>query len=116
MQNQNPFEQILNKLDQIERTLIISVNAPKAKPVEPSDPNRIINLPEAAKLLRKPVGTVRSYIHSRNLPATLVGKGYLIKYRDLIEWFENLEVEKDNTSTGTATEKMQANRNRYGKD
>lgn len=116
MQIQNPFEQILNKLDQLERTIIISVNSPRAKQPEPLDPNRIINLPEAAKLLRKPVGTVRGYIHSRKLPATLVGKGYLIKYSDLIKWFENFQKEKpDPQQTYTAPEKMLENRNRFRK-
>ena len=115
MQNENPFEQILNKLDQLERTIIISVNSPKTKVAEPLDPNRIIDLPEAAKLLRKPVGTVRGYIHTRNLPATLVGKGYLIKYRELIAWFENFQTEKVKPPEITATAKMQETRSRFHK-
>jgi len=117
MQTENPFELILNKLEQIERTLIISVNAPKQKFTEPLDPNRIINLPEAAKLLRKPVGTVRSYIHSRKLPATLVGKSYLIKYRDLLEWFDSFQKanQAPSPSSGIASDKMIENRKRYRK-
>ena len=112
---QNPFEQILSKLEQIERTLIISVNASKPERAAPTDPNRMLDLPEAAKLLRKPVGTVRGYIHSRSLPATLVGKSYLIKYKELFEWFEGIQVKKENTPKGTAPVKMIASRNRFRK-
>ena len=117
MQTENPFELILNKLEQIERTLIISVDSLRQKNItEPSDPNRIINLPEAAKLLRKPVGTVRSYIHSRKLPATLVGKSYLIKYRELVEWFDSFQKSNQTTSSGIAPDKMIENRKRYRKN
>ena len=76
MQNNNPFELIFDKLDRLQTTVdIISVNAAaknKRQPEPPTDPNRIINLPEAAKILCKPVATVRNYIHSKGLPAKLV--------------------------------------------
>jgi excisionase family DNA binding protein len=113
MSGENPFEKIFEKLEQIERTLILSVNKPIPKPIE-SDPNRIIDLPEAARLLRKPVGTVRGYIHSRNLPATLVGKSYLIKYQDLVKWFEEFQQPKTKV-TNTATAKMITIRQRHTK-
>jgi excisionase family DNA binding protein len=117
MQTNNPFELILNKLEQIQSTVdIIAVNNPRQKQSEPPDPNRIIDLPEAAKILRKPVGTVRGYIHTRNLPATLVGKGYLIKYSELIKWFENFQKDNQSEAKSIAPEKMLQNRKRYRKD
>ncbi|HEY0297591.1 MAG TPA: helix-turn-helix domain-containing protein [Arachidicoccus sp.] len=114
----NPFEQILDKLDRLQTSVdIMSVNtAPKnKKQTEPPDPNRIIDLPEAAKILCKPVGTVRSYIHSRGLPARLVGKSYLIKYSELMEWFEDFNSDEPSKIDGTATEKMKALREQYRK-
>ena len=92
MQTNNPFELILNKLEQIQTTVdIISVNSRGQNLSETAVRDRIIDLPEAAKILCKPVGTVRGYIHSRSLPARLVGKSYLIKYHELIKWFENYQ-------------------------
>jgi excisionase family DNA binding protein len=75
----------------------------------------MLDLPEAARLLRKPVGTVRGYIHSRNLPATLVGKSYLIKYKELFEWFEGMKTKKGPTHNSTAPVKMMASRHRFRK-
>ena len=116
MQTNNPFELILNKLEQIQTTVdIISVNSPGQTPSTPTDPDRIIDLPEAAKILCKPVGTVRGYIHSRSLPARLVGKSYLIKYQELIKWFENYQAyETENKKTASSL--MMENRKRYRKD
>jgi hypothetical protein len=117
MQTNNPFELILNKLEQIQTTVdTISVNPPGQNFSEPTDPDRIIDLPEAAKILCKPVGTVRGYIHSRNLPAKLVGKSYLIKYLELIKWFENYQTGNETESKKTAPGKMMENRKRYRKD
>ncbi|MDQ2862502.1 MAG: helix-turn-helix domain-containing protein [Bacteroidota bacterium] len=116
MQTNNPFELILNKLEQIQTTVdIISVNSPGQNPA-PTDPDRIIDLPEAAKILCKPVGTVRGYIHSRKLPARLVGKSYLIKYQELIKWFENYQAAYETESKKSATSLMMENRKRYSKD
>lgn len=117
-QTNNPFELIIDKLERLQTTVdIISVNAAikNKKPDEPPNPNRIINLPEAAKILCKPVGTVRSYIHSKGLPAKLVGKSYLIKYSELMQWFESFDEEKPNHTESAATEKMQILRERYKK-
>ena len=51
MQTNNPFELILNKLEQIQTTVdTISVNPPGQNFSEPTDPDRIIDLPEAAKI------------------------------------------------------------------
>lgn len=114
----NPFEQILDKLDRLQTSVdIMSVNTAikNKKQTEPPDPNRIIDLPEAAKILCKPVGTVRSYIHSRGLPARLVGKSYLIKYSELMEWFEDFNSDEPVKTDGTATEKMKTLRDQYRK-
>lgn len=117
MQTSNPFELILNKLEQIQTTVdTISLRSPGQIPSESTDPNRIIDLPEAARILCKPVGTVRGYIHSRNLPGRLVGKSYLIKYQELIKWFENYQAAYEQKSKKAATDKMIENRERYRKD
>jgi excisionase family DNA binding protein len=117
MQTNNPFELILNKLEQIQTTVdIISVSSPGQTPSTTTDPDRIIDLPEAAKILCKPVGTVRGYIHSRSLPARLVGKSYLIKYQELIKWFENYQAAYETKNKKTATSLMMENRKRYRKD
>ena len=117
MQTNNPFELILNKLEQIQTTVdIISVSSPSQNLPTPTDPDRIIDLPEAAKILCKPVGTVRGYIHSRNLPARLVGKSYLIIYRELMKWFENYQAAYETQSKKTATNLMMENRKRYRKN
>jgi len=117
MQTNNPFELILNKLEQIQTTVdTLSVNSVRQNPLDPTDPNRIIDLPEAAKILCKPVGTVRAYIHSRNLPGRLVGKSYLIKYQELMKWFENYQAGNETESKKTAPGKMMENRKRYRKD
>ena len=116
MQTSNPFELILNKLEQIQTTVdTISVNSPGQNSSEPTDPNRIIDLPEAARILCKPVGTVRGYIHSRNLPGRLVGKSYLIKYQELMKWFENYQAGYGQKHPKAAVDKMIENRKRYRK-
>jgi hypothetical protein len=116
MQTNNPFELILSKLEQIQATVdALAVKASAQNLQEQPDPDRIIDLPEAARILCKPIGTVRAYIHSRNLPGKLVGKSYLIKYRELIKWFENFQTGYELKSPNTATDKMIENRNRYRK-
>ena len=117
MQYNNPFELILEKLEKFQTTVnIMSVNtAIRKKQPEVPDPNRIINLPEAAKILCKPVATVRSYIHSRGLPAKLVGKSYLIKYSQLMEWFESFSVDAPTEIVGRYTAQMNSLRTKYRK-
>lgn len=118
MQTGNPFDTIMHRLDQIQATLIVisANNPPQAKKPELPDPDRILNLPEAAKILRKPVATVRNYIHTRRLPATLVGKSYLIKHGDLMRWFEQVQEENRSETISDATARMLENRRRYRKD
>lgn len=117
-QTSNPFELIIDKLERLQTTVdIMSVNAAvkNKQPSVPPDPNRIINLPEAAKILCKPVGTVRSYIHSKGLPAKLVGKSYLIRYSELMQWFETFDCDTLINTEATATKKMRALREQYRK-
>lgn len=92
MQTSNPFDLILDKLNQLETTIHdLSVSQQEVRSIPESDPNRLLNLTEAAELVRKPVGTVRHYIHSRDLPATKIGKSYLIKYAELLRWLEGFQ-------------------------
>lgn len=85
MQTNNPFELIISRLDELQSTVNnISARAQKETSKPPVDPERLLDLTEAAQIVRKPVGTVRHYIHHRNLPATKIGKSYLIKLNELL--------------------------------
>ena len=95
MQTSNPFELIISRLDQLQVTVnSLADTNHKQVPPEIFNPERLLDLPEAAQILRKPVGTVRHYIHSRNLPAMKVGKSYLIKLQALQDWVNEF-VKKD---------------------
>ena len=112
MQTTNPFEIILSRPDQLQFSIdTITVRTPESlKPA--TDSERLLDLVEAAQIVRKPVGTVRHYIHHRNLPATKIGKSFLIKYSELIRWVE--EFKKTNTQEDPLT-RMRENRKRYGR-
>jgi excisionase family DNA binding protein len=113
MQTTNPFEIILSRLDQLQfsiDTITVRTNKESLKPA--TDSERLLDLIEAAQIVRKPVGTVRHYIHHRNLPATKIGKSFLIKYSELIRWVE--EFKKTNTQEDPLT-RMRENRKRYGR-
>jgi excisionase family DNA binding protein len=113
MQTSNPFELILSRLDQLQLTVnTLADTSQKPATKEHFNPERLLDLTEAAQTLRKPVGTVRYYIHNRNLPAMKVGKSYLIKLHALLEWvneFNKKESPKD------AANPMMMIRNRYRK-
>lgn len=89
MQTTNPFELIISRLDELQSTVnTISDRAQKETAKQTADPGRLLDLTEAAQIVRKPVGTVRHYIHHRNLPATKIGKSYLIKLHELLSWVD----------------------------
>jgi hypothetical protein len=73
MQTANPFEVILSRLDDLQSS-INSMSAREAKQNTKTDPERLPDLTESAQIVRKPVGTVKHYIHHRSLPATKIGK------------------------------------------
>jgi len=109
----NPFDLILTRLDQLQTTINdLSEHQQESHSTSESDPERLLNLTEAAELLRKPVGTVRHYIHTRDLPATKIGKSYLIKYGELLNWIDGFQDKKESTQPLSA---MLANRKRYRK-
>ena len=114
MQTSNPFELILSRLDQLQLTVnTLADTSQKPTTTESFNPERLLDLTEAAEIVRKPVGTVRHYIHHRNLPAMKVGKSYLIKLEALLEWvneFNKKEPLKD------APDPMLVNRKRYRKN
>ncbi len=113
MQTNNPFELILSRLDQLQSTVnSLADNNQKPTGTDIFNPERLLDLTEAAQIVRKPVGTVRHYIHHRNLPAMKVGKSYLIKLQALLDWvneFNKKEPVKD------ASDPMLENRKRYRK-
>ncbi len=114
MQTTNPFELIISRLDQLQMSLdIISVRTNKESTKPTPDPERLLDLTEAAQIVRKPVGTVRHYIHHRGLPAIKVGKSYLIKKNELLNWVDDFN--KKTQTNETVTNAMLENRIRYRK-
>ena len=112
MHSSNPFELIISRLDQLQSTVNTLADNKKPASGEIFNPDRLLDLTEAAQIVRKPVGTVRHYIHHRNLPAMKVGKSYLIKLQALLEWvneFNHKEPPKDIPNP------MLENRKRYRK-
>jgi excisionase family DNA binding protein len=113
MQTTNPFEIILSRLDELQ----LSINSISAKATKestkPTDPERLLDLTEAAQIVRKPVGTVRHYIHHRSLPATKIGKSYLIKLSELLSWVD--EFNKKPETEDLASNRMFEIRKRYRK-
>jgi excisionase family DNA binding protein len=116
MPTENPFDVILLKLDHLQSTVndLTTKVATKNDTKEIIDPNRLVDLPEAAKLVKKPVGTVRHYIHHRNLPAKRIGKSFIIKYSDLMAWIDTFNEDGQETAID-ATKGMLQNRKRYNK-
>jgi excisionase family DNA binding protein len=113
MQTNNPFDLILSKLDQLQ-TVVNGLAENSIKPTSPtlSSPERLLDLAEAAQIVRRPIGTVRYYIHHRDLPATKIGKGYLVKLGELLAWVE--EFNKKGKVIGPV-DRMQEQRKRYRK-
>lgn len=115
MQNTNPFDLILSRLDQLQSTMnVLSSTAQKQTFTVPApDKNRLLDLAEAAEVVRKPIGTIRHYIHHRNLPAIKIGKSYLIKLDELLVWVNGFQDKKEPEET--SMDKMMASRKRYAK-
>jgi excisionase family DNA binding protein len=89
------------------------MSAREAKQSTKTDPERLLDLTEAAQIVRKPVGTVRHYIHHRSLPATKIGKSYLIKLNELLSWVD--EFNKKPEAKKSVVDMMLENRKRYKK-
>ena len=113
MQTNNPFDLILSRLDQLQ-TIVNELAENTLKPASPplSSPERLLDLAEAAQIVRRPIGTVRYYIHNRNLPATKIGKGYLVKLGELLSWVE--EFNKSTKVVGPV-DRMREHRKRFKK-
>ena len=113
MQTNNPFDLILSKLDQLQ-TVVNGLAENTAKPASSTipSPDKLLDLTEAAQGVRRPVGTVRYYIHHRGLPATKIGKGYLVKMGELMAWVEAFNKTKGNSGP---IDRMRKNRDRYKK-
>ncbi|RYE18491.1 MAG: DNA-binding protein [Sphingobacteriaceae bacterium] len=116
MLSENPFEVILSKLEHLQSTInelatkIVLGEVPKPE----VEPDRIIDLIEAARLIKKPVATARYYIHHRGLPAKKVGKSFIIRYSDLFTWLETFNEEGQDIKN-VAIEQMMQNRKKFAK-
>lgn len=115
----NPFDQINEKLDQIQKCMIAWFSKQESPTKPQSDrtySEDFLTLPEVAAILKKPIGTIRRYVHFRGLPAKRLGKPYLIKKQDLAAWLENWQREKPHATTKKAGyTQMLEHRQRYSK-
>lgn len=92
MQVDNPFDLIISRLDQLQSAVNLLTDQSQKAPGHGNEgPERLLDLAEAAQIVRKPIGTVRYYIHHRNLPAIKVGKSYLVKFGELLKWVDNFD-------------------------
>ncbi len=97
----NPFDLIISKIDVLQACVNgLRENNKKPIVIQPEDPDRLLNLVEAANVLRKPVGTVRYYIHHKSLPAIKVGKGYVVKHSALMAWVNEFQVGPNENPAG----------------
>ena len=113
MQTSNPFELIISRLDQLQLTVnTLADTSQKPASTDVFNPERLLDLTEAAQIVRKPVGTVRYYIHNRNLPTMKVGKSYLIKLHALLEWVNEFNKKEP---VNDDSDPMLVNRKRYRK-
>lgn len=88
MSTPNPFDVIIEKLEKLQTSVDDVITKQLA---EKDEPERIysedfLTLPDLAAILKKPVGTVRGYVHSKGLPAKKMGKAYLIKRLEFNKW------------------------------
>lgn len=114
MQTTNPFDLILSRLELLQSTVnVLSQNAQKPPTAVTTDQGRLLDLAEAAEVVRKPIGTVRHYIHHRNLPAIKIGKSFLIKLDELLVWVDKFKDMEEPKLHSLAP--LMANRKKYGK-
>lgn len=109
MQTNNPFDVVLNKLEQLQTTVnLISVKAAmKRKQPEARDRNRILSSPKLQK----------SYVNqSEGHEVTSIPNGYprsdwqklTGKVQRVMQWFEAFSSDSSTKIEGTASGKMQA--------
>lgn len=114
----NPFEVIIDKLDKLQST-VNDYALVKQKEETPSlnQENDFLNLPEIAVILKKPVGTVRGYVHSKGLPAKKMGKGYLINKLEFNKWLAQWLAEnpKEEIVPSAGYNQMLEHRRKYGR-
>ncbi len=114
----NPFEQINERLDQIQKSLIawFSKQESNKNQQERTYSADFLTLPEVAIILKKPIGTVRGYIHSRGLPARRLGKPYLVRKDDFTEWLSEWQAAETQTALPTdGYSRMLEHRKKYSK-
>jgi excisionase family DNA binding protein len=84
---ENPFELILQRLDQIE-LLIKDLNNSK------KEENKLLNIKEVAELLKVTVPTIYGYTHKNSIPYMKKGKKIYFYKNEIDEW---LREGKNNT-------------------
>ncbi|OJU22807.1 MAG: hypothetical protein BGN92_02805 [Sphingobacteriales bacterium 41-5] len=115
---QNPFEVILDKIDKLQSTVNdYALANQKAEKTPRNQENGFLTLPEIAIILKKPLGTVRGYVHSKGLPAKKMGKGYLINKLEFNKWLARWQAEnpQDEIIPSAGYTQMLDHRRKYGR-
>lgn len=90
MQVNNPFEDIVNRLDRIETqySRIEKLLAERKQEPPPAQLKRPLTISEAAEIVRMTKGSIYGLVHKRQIPFFKRGKSVLFYYDDLIKWIE----------------------------
>lgn len=89
----NPFDIIMDKLDKLQTTINDYVTVQQKEEKQPNTENDFLTLPDIAIILKKPIGTIRGYVHTKGLPARKMGKGYLINKLEFNKWLARWQAE-----------------------
>ncbi|NLI41356.1 MAG: helix-turn-helix domain-containing protein [Caldisericales bacterium] len=83
----NPFEEIEARLSSIEILLLDLKN--NLKMVEPTDPEKLLTIQEAAEFLRLTVPTMYGKVSKGELPVMKRGKRLYFSRTELLEYLKN---------------------------
>ncbi|MCX6306889.1 MAG: helix-turn-helix domain-containing protein [Bacteroidetes bacterium] len=99
----NPFEEILSRLDRIER---IMLNHETRQPVTITpDPEKYLTIAQASDLLNLKIGTLYQLVHKGQLPNYKRGKHLSFKENELRQW---MQAGRRQTMTEIQTEAINA--------
>lgn len=94
----NPFEDIVFRLDRIEtqNSRIEKLLAARNQEPRPTQVKRPLTITEAAEIVRMTKGSIYGLVHKRKIPFFKRGKRVLFYYDDLIKWIEDGRMETIN--------------------
>ena len=85
---ENPFEEIIQRLERIELLLINQ----QSRSTQESEEDEILNVQEAAAFVGEAVATIYGRTSKREIPHYKKGKKLYFKKPELIEWIEGGKV------------------------